>query len=79
MMLILALFGFSISMGLLCLGIMGALLTLVLRISTAILWVAVKILEHREPEILIVVGEERPTIMRDVTPRKQTARITQGD
>jgi hypothetical protein len=70
LMLILALFGFGISMGLLCLGIMGAILTLVLRILTAILWIAVRILEHRkaEPEILIIVEEERPIPMRDITP-----------
>ena len=68
MMLILALFLFDISIGLLCLGIMGAILTLALRILTAILWIAIKIIEHRntEPEILIRIEDERP--MRDITP-----------
>ena len=62
---------FGVTITLLCLAIAGAALTLALRILTAILWVAIKILEHRksEPEIIIV---ERP--MRDVTPRK-----VQGD
>lgn len=79
MMLLLALVGFGITLGLLCLGIIGAILTIALRILTAILWVAIKILEHRksEPEIFIIV--ECP--MRDVTPRNSTraSRAAQGD
>ena len=44
---------------------------------TAILWVAVKILEHRsaEPEISIIIEEERPILMRDVTPRDSTRQL----
>jgi hypothetical protein len=77
LMLILAVFGFGISLGslgLFFLAIMGAVLTLALRILTAILWVAIKIIEHRsaEPEILIVISEEeRP--MRDVARWRPTA------
>jgi hypothetical protein len=75
-MLILALFLFGISLAIFFLAIMGAILTLVLRILTAILWVAIKIMEHRkaEPEILIIIEEEdRP--MRDVTPRNSTRQL----
>jgi len=45
---------------------------------TAILWVAVKILEHRsaEPEIsIIIIEEERPILMRDVTPHDSTRQL----
>ena len=65
-MLLLALFGFAIALGLFGLAIMGAILTVALGILTAILWIAIKIIEHRnaEPEILIVI--ERP--MRAITP-----------
>jgi hypothetical protein len=45
-----------------------------LRILAGVLWIAIKIVEHREaePEIIIVIGEaELP--MRDVTPRKLRA------
>jgi hypothetical protein len=70
MLLIPAIFLFAISMALLCLGIMGVVLMIVLRILTGILWVAVKILEHRnvESEILSTV-EDDELPMRDVTPR----------
>ena len=70
LLLIPALLLFGTAMVLLVLAIAGAILTLALRILTTILWVAVKILEHRksEPEIIIV---ERP--MRDVTSRKAQA------
>ena len=44
MALILALFLFGISIGLFFLAVIGVILTLALRILTAILWVAVKIL-----------------------------------
>ena len=59
------------------LAIIGVILTLALRILTAILWVAVKILEHRsaEPEILIIIEEERPIPMRDATPRDSTRQL----
>jgi hypothetical protein len=72
MVLIIALFGFVIGIGLLFLAMLGAILTVALRILTAILWVAVKVLERREarkaePEILIVL-EDEPRPMRDVTP-----------
>jgi hypothetical protein len=62
LMLILALFGFGISMGLLCLGIIGAILTVVLRILAGVLWVIIKLIEHRktEPEILIIIEEDEP-------------------
>lgn len=69
-----------IAIALLCLAIAGAILTVVLRVLTGILWVTVKILEHRsaagalnaaprEPEILIII-EDGGRLMRDVTPRK---------
>jgi hypothetical protein len=44
LLLIPALFLFGVSIVLLCLGIVGAILTVALRILTAVLWVAVKIL-----------------------------------
>jgi hypothetical protein len=77
-MLILALFLFGTAIALFGLAVIGTVLMVVLRFLTAFLWVAVKIVEHRqsqvlqnatpaEPEILIVVEEaERP--MRDITP-----------
>jgi hypothetical protein len=76
---------FGISMVLLCLGIMGAILTVALQVFAGVLWVAIKIMERRsasggpfgppsEPEILIVIeDDERP--MRDVAPRKSTRRL----
>jgi hypothetical protein len=78
MVLIIALFGFAIAIGLLCLAITGAILTVALGILTAILWVAVKILEHRKaaaPEILIIVEAEHSMMMRDVTPCKSTRQL----
>jgi hypothetical protein len=66
MTLILALFGFGIGALLLFLGIMCAILTLALRILTAILWIIVKIVEHRsatratEGGILWATGRGRP-------------------
>ena len=41
----------------------------------AILWIAIKIIEHRSagPEKIIIEEEECP-VMRDVTPRKAIAR-----
>jgi hypothetical protein len=56
------------------LAIIGAVLMIALRILAGVLWIAIKIVEHREaePEIIIVIGEaELP--MRDVTPRKLRA------
>jgi len=69
--------GFSvpvgISMGVLCLGHYRARsLTVVLRVMAAMLWVAIKILEHRsasadrEPRLIIEIEDDRP--MRDITP-----------
>ena len=77
MILILALFGFGISLGLFFLAIIGAVLTLALRTLTGILWIAVKLLEYRkaEPEITILIEDDECLVMRDVTPRKATPRI----
>jgi hypothetical protein len=71
MMLILALFLFGISIGLLCLGIMGAILMLVLHVLTAILWIVVRLLEHRTAAssvIEISIEDDEYPVMRDVTP-----------
>jgi hypothetical protein len=72
-MLMLALFLFVVALALLCVAIAGAVLSVVLRVLTAILWVIVKILERRsEPDILIVVEQEEcPRPMRDITPRRK--------
>jgi hypothetical protein len=70
LLLIPAVFLFGVSLALMGLGIMGAILTVVLRIIAGVLWVAIKIVEHRkaEPEILIIIEDDEPP-MRDITPR----------
>ena len=81
MLLIPAVFLFGIAIGLFFLAIIGVVLMLVLRILMGILWIAIKILEHRErrkaePEILTIIEEEeRPTPMKDVTPRQSTRQL----
>ena len=86
MLLIPAVFLFGVSMVLLCLAIAGMVLTLAFRVIAGVLWVAIKITEHRsaaEPEILIIIeDDERPIPMKDVTPRLKALnapRPTQGD
>ena len=74
MVFMLALFGFAIALGLFCLAMIGAVLTLALRVLGAVLWIIVKVVEHRSatsPVIEIIIeDQDRP--MRDVTSRKAT-------
>jgi hypothetical protein len=72
MMLMLALFLFAIALGLFVLAIIGAVLTVALKVIAGVLWVAIKIVEHHtaEPELIIVI--EEPAVMRDVTPMCQS-------
>jgi hypothetical protein len=72
MLLIPVMFLFVVALALLCLAIAGVVLSVVLRVLTAVLWIIIKVLEHRSatpPVIEIIIGDQdRP--MRDVTPRK---------
>jgi uncharacterized membrane protein len=73
LMLILALFGFVIAIALLCLAIAGAVLTVALQVIAGVLWVAIKIVEHRSAAAPTMVIEDERT-MRDVT-RKAMRRL----
>ena len=72
-----ALFFGAIAIALLGLAIICVALMIVLKVLSAILWVAIKITEHWsaiEPEIIIVI-EDDPCPMRDVTPRDLTRQL----
>ena len=77
--LILALCGFAIAVGLFALGIIGAILTIVLRCLAGVLWVAVKILEHRAAsadgalEIEILIEDDEPPSCGTLHPPAQAA------
>ena len=76
MIVILGLFLFAVALGLFGLAIIGAILILVLRIFAAVLRLIIKLTERRieEPEIIIVIEQDEPPVMRDVTrdPRRST-------
>ena len=80
MMLILALVGFAIALGLFGMAMIGMALMVALRVVTAILWVAIKITERRtsEPEILIRIEDDERPVMRDVTPRPKAINSSRG-
>jgi hypothetical protein len=69
-MLILGLFLFAIALGLFVLALVGMALMIVLKVFAAILWLAIKLTERWsvEPLITIVIDDEHPTVMKDVTP-----------
>jgi hypothetical protein len=77
-----ALFFGVIAAGLFVLAIIGVVLMIALKVLSAILWVAIKIVERRsaEPdnadefEITITIEADEPS-MRDITPRDSTHQL----
>jgi hypothetical protein len=77
MTLVLALFslGLLLSLGLLCLGMAGLALTILLRIISGVLWLALKLIEAiqkpKDADIVVrinIIDDEAS--MKDVTPTK---------
>jgi hypothetical protein len=65
-----------LSLGLLCLGVAGLALTILLRISSGVLWLALKLIEAiqkpKDDDIIVrinIIDDE--AAMKDVTPPKK--------